>query len=174
MSSLNKVFLMGNLTRDPELRQLPSGVCVCKMGLAVNRRYTTRDGQDREEVCFVDIEVWGRQAESSAKYLKKGSPALIEGRLKLDSWDDPETGRTRSRLLVQAERVQFMSTPSSFDGSNTGGGSSSYSSGGQSQGYNNNAPAGNQMNQGQQQQPTSKPEENPFEEINEEDDDIPF
>ena len=107
MSSLNKVFLMGNLTRDPELRQAGSS-SVCKMGLAINRRYSTRDGQDREETCFVDVEAWARQAETCSRYLRKGSPVLVEGRLRQDTWEDRETGRNRSKLLIHAERVQFL------------------------------------------------------------------
>lgn len=111
MASLNKVFLLGNLTRDPELRYTTGGSAVCSFGLAVNRRYTTARGEDREEVCFVDIETWGKQAESCNSYLRKGSPALIEGRLRLDQWDDRETGQKRSRHRVSAERVQFIGAP---------------------------------------------------------------
>jgi len=84
MSSLNKVFLMGNLTRDPEMRTFGTGGQVCAISLAVNRRFRTSQGEDREEVCFVDVDVFGRQAENVANYLRKGSPALIEGRLRLD------------------------------------------------------------------------------------------
>ena len=109
MADMNKVFLVGNLTRDPEMRYTPGGSAICQLGLAINRKYTTRDGQDQEEVCFVDCDVWGRQAESCGQYLRKGSPVLIEGRLKYDAWDDRETGKKRSRLTVTAERVQFLS-----------------------------------------------------------------
>jgi single-strand DNA-binding protein len=109
MASLNKVLLMGNLTRDPELRYTPSGAAVCELGLAVNRRYRTAQGEDRDEVCFVDIQVWGKQAESCNTYLNKGSQAFVEGRLRFDQWDDRESGKKRSRLTVTAERVQFMS-----------------------------------------------------------------
>ncbi|MCK5803621.1 MAG: single-stranded DNA-binding protein [Lentisphaeria bacterium] len=111
MASLNKVFLMGNLTRDPEIRYTSGGSAVGNFGLAINRRYRTAGGEDREEVCFVDIEVWGRQAETCGNYLRKGAPALIEGRLRLDQWDDKQTGQKRSRLRVQADRVQFMGAP---------------------------------------------------------------
>ncbi|MBT3378930.1 MAG: single-stranded DNA-binding protein [Lentisphaerae bacterium] len=123
MASLNKVFLLGNLTRDPELRYTTGGSAVCAFGLAMNRRYTTARGEDREEVCFVDIETWGKQAESCNNYLRKGSPALIEGRLRLDQWDDRETGQKRSRLRVSAERVQFVGAPRGefgVDTANTG------------------------------------------------------
>lgn len=109
MASLNKVFLLGNLTRDPDLRALPSGSAVCEFGIAVNRRYTAANGQDVEEPCFVDIVVWGRSAESCKQYLEKGSQVMIEGRLQLDQWEDRNGGGKRSRLRVVAEQVQFLS-----------------------------------------------------------------
>ncbi len=108
MASLNKVFLLGNLTRDPDLRALPSGSAVCEFGIAVNRRYTAANGQDVEEPCFVDIVVWGRSAESCKQYLEKGSQVMIEGRLQLDQWEDRNGGGKRSRLRVVAEQVQFL------------------------------------------------------------------
>ncbi len=111
MASLNKVFLIGNLTRDPEIRYTSGGSPICAVGIATNRKYTTAKGEERDETCFVDIDVWGKQAESCHAYLKKGAPVLIEGRLKFDQWDDRETGRKRSRLTVTAERVQFLSQP---------------------------------------------------------------
>ena len=98
MASLNKVLLIGNLTRDPEIRYTPSGAALCRLGLAMNRKFTTSKGEDRDESCFVDIDVWGKQAESCNSYLKKGSPAFVEGRLRFDQWDDRETGRKRNRL----------------------------------------------------------------------------
>ena len=116
MASLNKVFLVGNLTRDPELRRTPGGAAVCNFGLAVNRRYTTARGEDREEVCFVDVEAWGKWAEACKNYLAKGAPVLIEGRLRYDQWEDRETGQKRSRLSVTAERGQFLGAPSSGRG----------------------------------------------------------
>jgi len=103
MSSLNKVFLLGNLTREPELRYTPGGSAVGEFGLAVNRKFN-----DKEEVCFVDIVVWGKQAETCHRYLEKGVSVLIEGRLQLDQWQDKESGAKRSRLRVVAERVQFL------------------------------------------------------------------
>ena len=103
----NKVLLIGNLTRDPELRYLQSGTAVCNFGLATNRRYKKQDGEFAEDTCFVDITVWGRQAETSNEYLKKGSPAFIEGRLNFDSWEGND-GQKRNKLTVVAERVQFM------------------------------------------------------------------
>jgi len=105
--SLNKVILLGNLTRDPELKYLPSGTAVAEFGLALNRRFRGQDGQQREEVCFVDIQVFGRQAETSAEYLSKGRQALIEGRLKLDQWETQD-GQKRSKMRVCADRVQFI------------------------------------------------------------------
>lgn len=107
MSSMNQVFLMGNLTRDPESRSLPSGQTVADLGLAVNETYKTKDGESAERTCFVDVVVWGRQAETCVQYLKKGSPAMIEGRLQLDQWTTDQ-GEKRSRLRVRANRVQFL------------------------------------------------------------------
>ncbi|MBQ4107466.1 MAG: single-stranded DNA-binding protein [Lentisphaeria bacterium] len=109
MASLNKVFLMGNLTRDPDLRTTPSGASVCEFGLAVNRRFTV-NGSERDETCFVDITVWSKAAENCKRFLEKGSPVLIEGRLQLDQWDDREGGGKRSKLRVVAEQVQFLNS----------------------------------------------------------------
>ena len=108
MPSLNRVLLMGNLTRDPELRYIPSGAAVTNFGLAVNRFYTTQDGERKEEVCFVDIETWGKTAENCANYLTKGRPVFIEGRLRFHSWET-EDGQKRSKLSVTAFNVQFLS-----------------------------------------------------------------
>ncbi len=108
MASFNKVLLMGNLTRDPELRYIPSGTAVAKFGLAVNRDYVDRQSGDKKEsVCFVDITVWGKQAETCNQYLTKGRPVFIEGRLEFSSWETKE-GDKRSKLEVVAERVQFL------------------------------------------------------------------
>ena len=110
MASFNRVILLGNLTRDPELRFTPAGQAIVEFGLAVNRRYKTRDsGEDREETCFVNITVWGNQAKPCADYLRKGSQALVEGRLKYDEWE--KDGQKRSRLSVTASRVQFLGSP---------------------------------------------------------------
>jgi single-strand DNA-binding protein len=111
MASLNKVFLIGNLTRDPELRQTPKGTPIANIGVAVNRTWSTDAGEQREETTFVDVEVWGRQAETANQYLSKGRPVFIEGRLKLDSWEDKQSGQKRNRLKVVAERVQFLGLP---------------------------------------------------------------
>jgi single-strand DNA-binding protein len=108
MASYNKVLLMGNLTRDPEVKYTPKGTAIANLGLAVNRVYTTEGGEQKEEVTFIDIEVWGRQAETAGQYLSKGRPVFVEGRLKLDSWEDKESGQKRNKLKVVAERVQFL------------------------------------------------------------------
>jgi single-strand DNA-binding protein len=110
MASLNKVFLIGNLVRDPDARQTPTGTPVTDMRLAVTRQYRTQDGRQQEETCFVDVTVWGRQAETVGEYLKKGSPVLVEGRLKLDEWTTKDNQKA-SRLSVVAERVQFLGAP---------------------------------------------------------------
>ena len=108
MASFNKVILVGNLTRDPELRYTPKGTAVAKVGLAVNRNWTSESGEKKEEVTFVDVDIFGRTAENVSQYMRKGRPILIEGRLKLDQWDDKQTGQKRSRLGVVAETVQFL------------------------------------------------------------------
>jgi single-strand DNA-binding protein len=109
MASYNKVILIGNLTRDPELRYTPKGTAVAKIGLAVNRTWKNEAGEKMEEVTFVDVDVFGRTAENCGQYLKKGSSMLCEGRLKLDSWDDKASGQKRTKLGVVAESVQFLS-----------------------------------------------------------------
>jgi single-strand DNA-binding protein len=108
MPGYNKVILIGNLTRDPELRYTPQGVAIAKIGLAVNRTWKTESGETKEEVTFVDVDAFRRQAETLAQYLKKGSPLMVEGRLKLDQWDDKQTGQKRSRLGVVLEGFQFL------------------------------------------------------------------
>lgn len=107
-ANLNKVMLMGNLTRDPLSKATTSGMVICEFGLGVNRRYRTAQGEDREETCFVDIEVFGKTAENCTRYLSKGAPIYLEGRLKLDQWTDKTSGQKRSRLRVTAETVQFL------------------------------------------------------------------
>ena len=108
MASYNRVILMGNLTRDPEVKFLPSGTAVANFGLAMSERYTDRQsGEQRENVCFVDVEAWDRQAELVGEYFKKGSPIFIEGSLKFDSWE-AEDGTKRNRLKVRLQRFQFV------------------------------------------------------------------
>ena len=108
MASFNKVILLGNLTRDPEVRYTPKGSAVCDLGVAVNRVYTTDSGEKREEATFVDVTFWGRTAEVAGEYLKKGRPIFIEGRLQLDSWEDKQSGQKRSKLKVIGETMQLL------------------------------------------------------------------
>ena len=110
MSTLNRVFLMGNLTRAPEVRYTPSGTAVGDLGLAVNESFKNKAGEMVESTVFVDVEVWARQAETCAEYLHKGSPIFVEGRLKLDQWEN-QKGEKRSKLRVRADRVQFLGAP---------------------------------------------------------------
>ena len=107
MANVNKVILIGNLTRDPELKYLPSQTAVCEFGLAVNRRWTAQDGTQKEETTFVDCSSFGRQAETLSKYVKKGNPLFVEGRLKLDQWE-AQDGSKRSKMRVVIENFQFL------------------------------------------------------------------
>jgi single-strand DNA-binding protein len=108
MASFNKVILLGNLTRDPEVRYTPKGSAVCDLGIAVNRSYTLDNGEKREEVTYVDVVLWARLAEIAGEYLKKGRPIFIEGRLQLDTWDDKQSGQKRSKLRVIGETMQLL------------------------------------------------------------------
>jgi single-strand DNA-binding protein len=108
MASFNKVILAGNLTRDPELRYTPKGTAVARIGLAINRNYTTEAGEKKEEVTFIDVEAWGRQGEVIAQYMKKGRPLLVEGRLRLDTWEDKNTHQKQSKLKVVLESFSFL------------------------------------------------------------------
>lgn len=108
MADLNKVFLMGNLTFDPELRRTPSGTAVVDLRVATSRSWTGKDGERKEETLFIDVTVWDRQAENCCQYLKKGRAIHVEGSLKMDTWDDKTTGEKRTKIKVQAERVQFL------------------------------------------------------------------
>ena len=107
MSSMNKVFLLGNLTKDPEVRNLPSGSHVATLRLAINDRYKWRDGEYKEQVTYVDVEVFGRTADNASKYLSKGRGVLVEGALRLDTWEDKD-GKKQSRLKVHAFRVDYL------------------------------------------------------------------
>ena len=115
MPNLNKVMLMGNLTRDPEIKYTPKGTAIANFGIAVNRTYTPEGGEKREEVTFIDLEAFGRTAEIIGEYFKKGRPIFIEGRLKLDQWDDKTTGKKMSKLRVVVDTFEFL-------GSREGGG----------------------------------------------------
>lgn len=119
MAGFNKVILLGNLTRDPQLKYLPNNTAVCEIGLAVNRNWRDRDGNTQEEVCFVDLAAYGRQAEVINQYMAKGRPLMIEGRLKYDQWT-AQDGSKRSKLRVVIENFQFVG---GRDGGRDGGGS---------------------------------------------------
>ena len=140
MASFNKVILVGNLTRDPEVRYIPSGAAVCDIGLAVNSQWTDRKTNERkEEVTFIDVTLWGRTAEIAGEYLAKGRPVLIEGRLHLDSWEDKESGQKRSKLKVIGESMQLLG---SRDGAAAGGSAGAGGSGGGGGGSSGNAGRG--------------------------------
>lgn len=125
MPSLNKVLLMGNLTRDPELRVTPKGTPICQFSLAINRQFKMESGESREEVIYVDVEAWGKQGETIAKYCTKGRPLFVEGRLRLDQWEDKNTKEKRSRMKVVLEQFQFL-------GDSRGGGAGAAGGGGAS------------------------------------------
>lgn len=127
MANFNKVILIGNLTRDPELRYTPKGTAIAKLGLAVNRTWRTETGENREETTFVDVDAFGRSAELIGQYLKKGRAIMIEGRLRLDQWEDKQSGQKRSKLGVVLESFQFMD---SQRGGGEGDGGAGYEGGG--------------------------------------------
>jgi single-strand DNA-binding protein len=157
MANLNKVMLIGNLTRDPELRYTPKGTAVADISLAINRVWNNEQNQKQEETIFVDVTLWGRQAELAQQYLTKGRGAYIEGRLQMDTWDDKETGKKRSKLKVIGESLQFLPDGRSAAGGQQGSG-------------------GQQSRPPQQQQRTAPPQgasAAPAEDFQEEDD-IPF
>ena len=116
MANFNKVILIGNLTRDPELRYTPKGMAIAKIGIAVNRSWKSETGEMKEEVTFVDVDAFGRTAENIGQYFKKGRPIFIEGRLKLDQWEDKQTNQKRSKLGVVLETFQFMDSKGAGDG----------------------------------------------------------
>ncbi len=116
MANFNKVIIAGNLTRDPELRYTPKGTAIARLGLALNRRWKNDSGEMQEETTFVDVDAFGRQAEVVAQYMKKGRPLLVEGRLRLDQWEDKQSGARRSQLRVVLESFSFV------DGGGGGGG----------------------------------------------------
>src|SRR3954467_3799646 len=122
MANFNKVILAGNLTRDPELRYTPKGVAITKFGLAINRTWKSETGETKEEVTFVDIDAFGRQAEVIAQYMKKGKPLLVEGRLRLDQWEDKNTHQKQSKLKVVLDGFSFIDSRGGGEGG--GGGES--------------------------------------------------
>lgn len=151
MANVNKVILIGNVTRDPEIKYTPKGTAVTDVGLAVNRFIPASDGGERrEETTFIDVTLWGRQAEIAGEYVKKGRPVYIEGRLQMDTWDDKQTGQKRSKLRVVCENLQLL-------GARDGGG------GGGRSNYEDDAPPPSRS-----RSPQSAPPPAP------EDDDIPF
>ena len=172
MASFNKVILMGNLTRDPELRYTPKGTPIAKIGMAVNRVWRGENGEQREEVTFVDVDIFGRTAENVGQYMRKGRPILIEGRLKLDQWDDKNTGQKRSKLGVVADSVQFLGGRDDQGGNRGGGGGGNYQQGNQGGGYNQGGGGGG-YNDGPP--PSSpRPAPAPYDDGPPPDDDVPF
>ncbi|MCX6948491.1 MAG: single-stranded DNA-binding protein [Opitutae bacterium] len=123
MANLNKVMLIGNLTRDPELRVTPKGTAICQFSLAVNRKFKDESGGEREEVTYIDVEAWSKQGETIAKYCTKGRPLFVEGRLRLDQWEDKTTKEKRSRMKVVLENFQFLGSGRA-DGAAPGAGGS--------------------------------------------------
>jgi len=143
MANVNKVILIGNLTRDPEVRYTPKGNAVAELGLAINRFFTQDNGEKREETTFVDVTLWGRQAELAQQYLQKGRPVYIEGRLQLDSWEDKQSGQKRSKLRVVGEVMQFLGGREGGGGGGAeGGGSYESRGGGQARGTAGGTPRG--------------------------------
>lgn len=148
MPNLNKVMLMGNLTRDPQLSYLPSQTAVCEISIAINRRWMGQDGQQKEEVTFVECSMFGKRGEVLAKYLKKGQPIYVEGRLKLDQWE-AQDGTKRSKLRVIVENFEFIG---GRQGGGEGGGG--YEGGGEEGGY---APRPQQARSFAPRQPQGRP-----------------
>lgn len=159
MASLNKVMLIGNVTRDPEVKYTPKGSAVADIGLAINRNYTNQGGEKVEETTFVDVELWGRLAEIAGEYAKKGRPIFIEGRLRIDSWEDKQSGQKRSRLKVVGESLQLLG--SGGGGAGGGGGRQGGGGGGSFEG---DEPPSRPVQRPQRQQPPPAAD----------DDDIPF
>lgn len=156
MASFNRVILMGNLTRDPQVRYVPSGTAVTELGLAVNRSWFDKQSQQRkEETTFVDVTLWGRQAEIAGEYLSKGRSVMIEGRLQLDTWDDRETGQKRSKLKVVCENMTMVGGRGEGGGGG-GGGPRGGSGGGGSSNYGGGPPEGGGGGGGRQDSPTGQ------------------
>ena len=171
MANLNKVMLLGNLTRDPEVRYTPKGTAVGDLGLAVNRRVSDGNGNWSDEVTFVDVTVWGTNAENAQKYLTKGRGVFIEGRLQMDTWEDKQSGQKRSKLKVVAEVLQFL--PDGKGGATPpgggGGGGASTQRGGGDPGYQGGGGGGAQRSGPPQGGSAAEPGD-----YREEEDDIPF
>jgi single-strand DNA-binding protein len=171
MASLNKVMLIGNLTRDPEIKYTPKGTAIADIGLAVNRNYTTESGEKREEVTFIDVTLWGRVAEIVGEYCKKGRPLFVEGRLQLDTWDDKQTGQKRSKLKVVGDNIQLLGGREGGGGAPGGGGPSGGSGGGGE--YGEGRPSAPNRPPGRQ--PAAPPPRPPVDpDLDAPEDDIPF
>ncbi len=169
----NRVILIGNLTRDVELRHTPNGTALAKIGLATNRTYKdTMSGETKQEVMFIDVDLWGRTAETANQYLKKGSKVLVEGRLTLQQWTD-QSGQKRSKHSVTAEKLQFLDSRSSQNSNSYNNNGNSYNN--QNESYNNPSQQQTQQQSTQQtQQPAYSNNNNSVPEINIDDEDIPF
>lgn len=163
MASLNKVMLIGNLTRDPEVRFTPKGTAVTDLGLAVNRTFSGENGERQEETTFVDVTLWGRTAEIAGQYLTKGKPVFIEGRLHMDQWQDKTSGQTRSKLKVVGEAMQLLGSRGEGPGGGGGGGGSG---GGAAREYQESRPSSAPSRPPRSSEPPPRAEE--------EEDDIPF
>jgi single-strand DNA-binding protein len=163
MASFNRVILLGNLTRDPEIKYTPKGTAIANIGLAVNRVYSNDQGEKQEETTFIDVELWGRTAEIAQEYLRKGKPVMIEGRLKLDTWDDKQTGQKRSKLRVVGETMQLL-------GGREGGGTA----GGESGGGRGGEHGGEARGGGAPRRPTPPPQKAQDPDLDQPEDDIPF
>lgn len=184
MANLNKVMLIGNLTRDPEVKYTPKGTAIAEIGLAVNRVYTTPQGEKKEEVTFIDVTLWERLAELAGQYLRKGRPVFIEGRLQLDTWDDKQTGQKRSKLRVRGETMQFLGSRGDGEGGGSGGASGGASSASEADEYDQRPQAasssrpmqggggtqGGGGGSGNRPRPRPAPQQSPADE----EDDIPF
>lgn len=173
MPSLNKVILIGNLTRDPEIKYTPKGTAIAAFGLAMNRHYTTEAGEKREEVTFVDIEAYSRLAEIIGEYCRKGEPIAVEGRLKLDTWDDKETGQKRSKLKVVAESMQLLGGRRDGDDNDRGHGGQS-TRGGDSRGSSGRGSSAPGYGQASRTPPPARPKPAHDPDLDAAPDDIPF
>jgi single-strand DNA-binding protein len=178
MANYNKVILVGNLTRDPQMRYLPSQMPVVDFGLAVNHRFKTKSGEDREEVCFIDCSAFGRQAEVINQYCRKGRPLLVEGRLKFDTWEDKQGGGKRSKHTVVIDNFQLLGGRDSAGGGgggyDQGGGGASYGDDQRPQPPRNQGAAPPPQRGGAGQRPAQAPEPPFGEEQTFQEDDIPF
>lgn len=177
MPNLNKVQLMGNITRDPEVRYTPKGTAVTDISLAINRNFSGDDGERREETTFVEITFWGRQAEIIGEWMKKGRPIYVEGRLQLDSWEDKTSGQQRSRLKVIGEKFEFLGGRDDTGGSSSGGSSRSSNPAPQSSNQRDDDPSERREEEAPREQYSAPPQQSGGQSQRppaEEDDDIPF